>query len=210
MKKQRAVPCTSQWTHPSDTACARTRTWQMLPLAKRVIENLYVVSIPGCPLNSERGCWILHFADRICWLLFLICILQIDFGLRTFDLHLEFCRSIQLTVRFPIDLTSRSIFIFDANATPYTSVCWVCGFDLHFQFLICICRSIACVVFDLHLQIDSFRVQIDLLTPQFWFAFCRSIQLTMSFPIDFAKQIDFYFWRMPLHKRILSLTFLQL
>ena len=93
------------------------------------------------------------------------------------------------------------------------SICWVYDFDLHFAdrfaestISICIlqidlltlrnrsafCRSIS----DSTILICI--LQIDLLNQRFWSAFCRSIELTMHFPIDlpidFAKQIDFYFW----------------
>ncbi len=71
-----------KWTHPSkisDTVCTRTRCC----LFQSGIEHLYVASIPGRPLNSERGCWVcdMHFADRLCT---------------------AFCRSIQLTMQFLI------------------------------------------------------------------------------------------------------------
>ncbi len=80
----------------------------------------------------------MHFADRLVDYFFLICILQIDFGLRhiwfafcrsiqltmqflicmlqidllTLQFWLEFCRSIQLTVRFPIDFCQADRLLF--------------------------------------------------------------------------------------------------
>ena len=143
MKKQRAV-------HPSEhipQILHAPAHVTMLPLPKRVIEHLYVVSIPGRPLNSERGCWILWYAfcRSTCWLLFfdmhfadrlwtpphLICILQIDSAdYAIFDLHVadRFADFAVLIGILQIDsadcafsnrfLPSRSIVIFDTNATP--------------------------------------------------------------------------------------------
>ena len=113
------------------------------------------------------------FADRFAESTKSICILQIDL----------------LTLRF------RSAFC--------RSICWVYDFDLHFADRFADSTKSICILqidfrlynFDLH---SICILQIDLLTQRFWSAFCRSIELTMHFPIDlpidFAKQIDFYFW----------------